>query len=61
MAQQCPKKHDTYYTQGLVLYQSDFDQPDKLENLVSEDLEYISFRQWCHKHSSWQNLVQLLH
>ena len=45
MAQQCPKKHDTYYTQGLVLYQSDFDQPDKLENLVSEDLEYSSFRQ----------------
>ena len=36
MAQQCPEKHDTYYTQEVVLHQSDFDYPDKLKNLVSE-------------------------
>ena len=30
MAQQCPEKRDTYYTQEVVLYQSDFDHPDKL-------------------------------
>ena len=33
---QCPEKCDTYYTQEVVLYQSDFDHPDKLKNLVSE-------------------------
>ena len=36
MAQQCPEKYDTYYTQEVVLYQSDFDHSDKLKNLVSE-------------------------
>ena len=30
MAQQCPEKRDTYYTQEVVLYESDFDHPDKL-------------------------------
>ena len=36
MAQQCSEKHDTYYTKEVVLYHSDFDDPDKLKNLVSE-------------------------
>ena len=36
MAMQCPEKCDTYFTQEVVLYQSDFDHPDKLKNLVSE-------------------------
>ena len=36
MTQQCSEKRDTYYTQKVVLYQSDFDHPDKLKNLVSE-------------------------
>ena len=36
MTQQRPEKCDTYYTQEVVLYQSVFDHPDKLKNLVSE-------------------------
>ena len=36
MAQQHPEKHDTYYTQEVVLYQLDFNHSDKLKNLVSE-------------------------
>ena len=58
MAQQCPEKRDTYYTQEVVLYESDFDHPDKLRIW---DLEDSTFRQWQHKHSSQQNMFQLLH
>ena len=36
MAQQCPEKRDTYYTQEVVRYQSDSEHPDKLKNLLSE-------------------------
>ena len=36
ISQQCPEKRDTYYTLEVVLYQSDFDHPDKLKNLMSE-------------------------
>ena len=36
MAQNCPEKYDTLYTQEVVLYQSDFDHPEQLKTLVSE-------------------------
>ena len=36
MAQQCSEKRDTYYKQEMVLYQSNFDYPEKLKILVSE-------------------------
>ena len=36
MAQNCPEKYDTLYTQEVVFYQSDFDHPEQLKTLVSE-------------------------
>ena len=36
MAQNCPEKYGTLYTQEVVLYQSDFDHPEQLKTLVSE-------------------------
>ena len=36
MAQQCPEKYDTYYTQEPVLWKSDRNHPDNVKNLVSE-------------------------
>ena len=36
IAQQCSEKCVTYYTQEVVLYQSDFDDPDKVKNPMSE-------------------------
>ena len=36
MDQNCPEKIDTYYTQKVVLYQSDLDHPEQLKTLVSE-------------------------
>ena len=36
IAQNCPEKYDTLYTQEVVLYQSDFDHPEQLKTLVSE-------------------------
>ena len=36
MAQNCPEKYDTLYTQKVVLYQSDFYHPEQSETLVSE-------------------------
>ena len=36
MAQNCPEKYDTLYTQEVVLYQSDFDHPEQLKTLISE-------------------------
>ena len=36
MAQQCPEKYDTYYTQEPVLCKSDLNHPDNVKNLVSE-------------------------
>ena len=36
MAQNCPEKYDTLYTQEVVFYQSDFDNPEQLKTLVSE-------------------------
>ena len=36
MAQNCPNKYDTLYTQEVVLYQSDSDHPEQLKTLVSE-------------------------
>ena len=36
MAQNCPGKYGTPYTQKVVLYQSDSDYPEQLKTLVSE-------------------------
>ena len=36
MAQNCPEKHDTLYTQEAVPYQSDFEHPEQLKTLVLE-------------------------
>ena len=36
MAQNCPEKRDIYHTQEIILFQSDYDHPDKLKNLSSE-------------------------
>ena len=36
MAQNCPEKHDTLYTQEVVPYQSDFEHPEQLKTLVLE-------------------------
>ena len=36
MAQNCPEKYDTLYTQEVVLYQSDFGHPEQLKTLISE-------------------------
>ena len=36
MAQNCPEKHDLYYTQEVILSQSDFDHLEQIKNLASE-------------------------
>ena len=36
ISQNCPEQIDTYYTQEVVLRQSDFDQPEQLKTLLSE-------------------------
>ena len=36
MAQNCPEKRDIYFTQEVVLFQSDFDHPSALKILVSD-------------------------
>ena len=49
------------YTQEVVLYQSDFDHPDKLKNPVPETWNAAVLDSGATKYSSRQNLVQLLH
>ena len=45
MAQNCPEKCDTLYTQEVVLCQSDFDHPEQLKTLVCvRIMERSSFR-----------------
>ena len=36
IAHNCPEKHDTLYTQEVLLYQFDLDHPEQLKTLVSE-------------------------
>ena len=36
VAQKCPEKYDTLYTQEVLLCQSDFDHPRQFKTLVSE-------------------------
>ena len=36
MAQNCPEKYDLYYTQQVILFQSDFNHPEQIKNLASE-------------------------
>ena len=38
MVQNCPEKSGTYYTQEVLLYQSDFGHPEQLKTLVCESL-----------------------
>ena len=36
MTQNCPEKYDLYYTQQVILFQSDFNHPEQIKNLASE-------------------------
>ena len=36
MAQNCPEKCDTLYTQKFEIYQSDFDNTEHIETLVPQ-------------------------
>ena len=42
MAQSCPERHDTYFTQAVVLYQSNYDHLTKLKNLVAESWNVVA-------------------
>ena len=39
MAQNCPEKCYLYYTQEVILFQSDFDLPEQIKNLASESCD----------------------
>ena len=55
MALNCPEKCDLYYTQEVILFQSDFDHPKQIKNLASEswNAAVLSFDEKtkirCHK------------
>ena len=36
MAQNCPEKHNLFYKQEVILFQSDFDHPGQIKNSASE-------------------------
>ena len=36
MTQNCPEKRDLYYTQEVILFQSDFNHPEWIKNLASK-------------------------